>query len=163
MMNREEKHETPIVLGQLLSPSRILIRKGKQTKKEVLLALIDAIAAEEDSGTHDELEWGIFHRESLMSTGIGNGIAIPHVLLPNIEKDCMALALCPDGITDYQSRDQIPVRLVFMLAAGKNQKAMHLKVLAAIGSLFFDGRLKAAFLAAGDPKACLEILARAEN
>ena len=57
----------------------------------------------------------------------------------------------------------IAVWLVFMLAAGKSQKVMHLKVLAAIGSLFYDGRLKAAFLAANDPKACLEILARAEK
>lgn len=162
-MNKDEKHNAPIILGHLLSPSRILIRKGRQTKKDVLLALVDVIAEEEEFGSRDELEWGIFHRESLMSTGIGNGIAIPHVLLPNIEKNCMALALCPDGIADYQSRDQIPVRLVFMLAAGKSQKVMHLKVLAAIGSLFYDGRLKAAFLAANDPKACMEILARAEN
>lgn len=162
-MNREEKHDVPIVLGHLLTPSRILIRRGKQTRKDVLLALIDAIAEEEEYGTRDELEWGIFHRESLMSTGIGNGIAIPHVLLPNIEKNCMALALCPDGIPDYQSCDQIPVRLVFMLVAGKSQKMMHLKVLAAIGSLFYDGRLKAAFLASGNPEACLEILARAEH
>ena len=162
-MNKDEKQNVPIVLGQLLSPSRILIRKGKQNKKDVLLALVDAIAEEEEYGSRDELEWGIFHRESLMSTGIGNGIAIPHVLLPNIEKNAMALALCPDGIADYQSFDQIPVRLVFMLAAGKCQKVMHLKVLAAIGSLFYDGRLKAAFLAARDPKTCLEILARAES
>lgn len=162
-MTKDEKNNIPVVLGDLLRPERILIRKGKQTKKEVLSALVDAIAAEGEFGSRDELEWGIFHRESLMSTGIGNGIAIPHVLLPGIEKNCMALALCPEGISDYQSRDQIPVRLVFMLAAGKSQKVMHLKVLAAIGSLFYDGRLKAAFLAAKDPKACLEILARAEN
>ena len=162
-MNKTEKHSVPILLGPLLSPSRILIRKGRQSKKEVLTALVDAIANDCDPDLRDELEWGILHRESLMSTGIGNGIAIPHVLLPNMEKNCMALALCPDGITDYLSNDQIPVRLVFMLAAGKSQKVMHLHVLAAIGSLFYDGRLKAAFLAAGDPKACLEILARAES
>lgn len=162
-MSKEEKNNTAVVLGDLLSIGRILIRRGKQTKKEVLSALVDVIAAEGEYGDRDELEWGIFHRESLMSTGIGNGIAIPHVLLPGIEKNCMALALCPDGIADYESRDQLPVRLVFMLAAGKSQKVMHLKVLAAIGSLFYDGRLKAAFLAANDPKACLEILARAEK
>ena len=162
-MSKEDKHHSPVLLGPLLSPERILIRKGRQAKKDVLLALVDAIAAEGEYGDRDELEWGIFHREGLMSTGIGNGIAIPHVLLPGIEKNCLALALCPDGIPDYESRDQIPVRLVFMLAAGKSQKVMHLKVLAAVGSLFYDGRLKAAFLAANDPKACLEILARAEK
>ena len=162
-MSKEEKHTAPVILGELLAPDRILIRNGKQTKKEVLLALIDSIASEGGFGSRDELEWGIFHRESMMSTGIGNGIAIPHVLLPNLEGNCMALALCPDGIADYQSCDQIPVRMVFMLAAGKSQKVMHLKVLEAIGSLFYDGRLKAAFLAANDAKACLEILARAES
>lgn len=162
-MSKETKYSVPVVLGDLLSPARILIRQGRQTKKDVLLALVDCIAAEGEFGGRDELEWGIFHREGLMSTGIGNGIAIPHVLLPGIEKNCLALALCPDGIPDYESRDQIPVRLVFMLAAGKSQKVMHLKVLAAVGSLFYDGRLKAAFLAANDPKACLEILARAEK
>ena len=162
-MSKEEKNTATVVLGDLLVPDRILIRRGKQTKKEVLLALIDAIAAAGGSGTRDELDWGIFHREGMMSTGIGNGIAIPHVLIPNLETSCMALALCPDGIADYQSCDQIPIRMVFMLAAGKSQKVLHLKVLRAIGSLFYDGRLKAAFLAANDPKACLEILARAEN
>ncbi len=162
-MSKETKYSVPVVLGDLLSPTRILIRQGRQTKKDVLLALVDCIAAEGEFGGRDELEWGIFHREGLMSTGIGNGIAIPHVLLPGIEKNCLALALCPDGIPDYESRDQIPVRLVFMLAAGKSQKVMHLKVLAAVGSLFYDGRLKAAFLAANDPRACLEILARAEK
>ena len=162
-MSKEEKNTTPVILGDLLSPERILFRRGKQTKKEVLLALIDSIAAAGGFGSRDELEWGIFHRESMMSTGIGNGIAIPHVLLPNLEGSCMALALCPDGIADYLSCDQIPVRMVFMLAAGKSQKVLHLKVLRAIGSLFYDGRLKAAFLAANDAKACLEILARAEK
>ena len=162
-MSKDGKNNAPVILGDLLTPDRILIRRGKQTKKDVLLALIDLIAAESDFGSRDELEWGIFHRESMMSTGIGNGIAIPHVLLPNLEGNCMALALCPDGIADYQSCDQIPVRMVFMLAAGKSQKVLHLKVLGAIGSLFYDGRLKAAFLAANDAKACLEILARAEK
>ena len=92
-MSKEEKNAAPVILGDLLSPERILFLKGKQTKKEVLLALIDSIAAAGGSGSRDELEWGIFHREGMMSTGIGNGIAIPHVLLPNLEGSCMALAL----------------------------------------------------------------------
>ncbi len=95
-----------------------------------------------------------------MSTGIGNGIATPHIILQNGDKTCMALGICKDGIADYESLDSKPVRIVFMIIAGKDQKLTHLKVLAAISSLFFDGRLKAAFLAANDPQTCLEILAR---
>lgn len=97
-----------------------------------------------------------------MSTGIGNGIAVPHVRLENIDSPSMALAVCPDGVSDYQSPDNQPVKLVFMVVAGGQQRATHLKILASIGSLFYDGRLKAAFLASPDPENCQEILARAE-
>lgn len=161
-MDREENNTGAVVLHSLLSPERILVLKGRLSKKEVLLAMIETIAGEYCD--RDDLEWGIFHRESLMSTGIGSGISIPHVSLPNVEETRVAMALCPDGISDYQSQDAQPVRLVFMIVAGKNnQKPPLLKVLAKIGTLFYDGRLKAAFLAAHDPKTCMEILTRAES
>ena len=160
---QEETTAKHIILGDLLSADRIVIFNGRRTKAEVLNALIDRIAREGEYGDRDDLEWAIFHRESLLSTGIGNGIATPHIILQNGEKTCMALGICRDGISDYDSLDSKPVRLVFMIIAGKDQKLTHLKVLAAIGSLFFDGRLKAAFLAANDPQTCLEILARAEK
>ena len=160
---REENMTKTIILGDLLSAGRIVIFNGRRTKAEVLNALIDRNAKEGDYGDRDDLEWAIFHRESLMSTGIGNGIATPHIILQNGDKTCMALGICKDGIADYESLDSKPVRIVFMIIAGKDQKLTHLKVLAAISSLFFDGRLKAAFLAANDPQTCLEILARAEK
>ena len=160
---REENMTKTIILGDLLSADRIVIFNGRRTKAEVLNALIDRIAKEGDYGDRDDLEWAIFHRESLMSTGIGNGIAVPHVRLENIENPSMALAVCPDGVTDYQSPDNQPVKLVFMVVAGGQQRATHLKILASIGSLFYDGRLKAAFLVSPEPKNCLEILARAES
>ena len=151
-----------IPVGPLLG-DRILVLPGKLTKDEVLNTLIDLLAQVDGMVPRDDLAWGIFHRESLMSTGIGNGIAVPHVRLENIENPSMALAVCPDGVTDYQSPDNQPVKLVFMVVAGGQQRATHLKILASIGSLFYDGRLKAAFLVSPEPKNCLEILARAES
>lgn len=70
---REENMTKTIILGDLLSAGRIVIFNGRRTKAEVLNALIDRIAKEGDYGDRDDLEWAIFHRESLMSTGIGNG------------------------------------------------------------------------------------------
>lgn len=150
-----------IPIGPLLG-DRILVLHGSLTKEDVLNTLIDRLAQVEGMVPHDDLAWGIFHRESLMSTGIGNGIAVPHVRLENIDSPSMALAVCPDGVSDYQSPDNQPVKLVFMVVAGGQQRATHLKILASIGSLFYDGRLKAAFLASPDPENCQEILARAE-
>ncbi|MBO7147964.1 MAG: PTS sugar transporter subunit IIA [Lentisphaeria bacterium] len=163
-MSKDENNAKTITLGSLLSTDRVLLLKGKQQKQDVLEALIKVIADSGEYGSYDDIKWGIMHREDLMSTGIGNGIAIPHVLLPNVETPGMALALCPDGIPDYQSTDTVMIRMVFMLISGKNhQKTSHLKILSKIGSLFYDGRLKVAFLAAKDAEACLEILARAES
>lgn len=158
-----EEGAKQVSLKRMLSPERIVMFKGKRSKAEVLNGLVDALAKVPAINGREELAWGIFHRESLMSTGIGNGIAAPHVRLPNVEDSFLALGVCPDGISDYQSLDSQPVRLVFMIVVRKDQKSLHLKILSTISALFYDGRLKAAFLAASDPKTCLEILARAES
>ena len=128
-----------IPIGPLLG-DRILVLHGSLTKEDVLNTLIDRLAQVEGMVPHDDLAWGIFHRESLMSTGIGNGIAVPHVRLENIDSPSMALAVCPDGISDYQSPDNQPVKLIFMVVAGGQQRATHLKILASIGSLSGNSR-----------------------
>ena len=155
-------HDTKkIALSELLG-ERVFILKGKHTKTDVFKVLIDSVAEVEGMIQREDLEWGVLHRESIMSTGIGNGIAVPHVRSENIEKPCMALAIVPEGVTDYQSPDMKTVQLVFLIAAGGTQRATHLRILSSIGSLFYDGRLKAAFRASSDAKNCVEILARAE-
>lgn len=149
-------------LTSLMDVSRILILKGKQKKDDVLKNLIKLIAAEEKYGSEDDLEWGIMHREELMSTGIGKNIATPHTPVSGIEESCIAMALCPEGVTDYQSPDSQAVKLIFMIITPKDNAAHQLKILASIGELFYDGRLKAACLASGDPERCLDIIRRAE-
>ena len=155
-------HDTKKTALTELLDKRVFIQKGRQSKSDVLKLLIDSLAEVEGMIQREDLEWGVLHRESIMSTGIGNGIAVPHVRSESIERACMALAIVPDGVYDYQAPDMKPVQLVFLIAAGGTQRAKHLKILSAIGSLFYDGRLKAAFIASSDPENCLDILARAE-
>ena len=155
-------HDTKKTALTDLLDKRVFILKGRQSKSDVLKLLIDSLAEVEGMIQREDLEWGVLHRESIMSTGIGNGIAVPHVRSESIERACMALAIVPDGVYDYQAPDMKPVQLVFLIAAGGTQRAKHLKILSAIGSLFYDGRLKAAFIASSDPENCLDILARAE-
>lgn len=159
-----ETVQKTVSLGKLLTPERVLLFRGKKDKAEVFSALIDVLAKDIDGVQKEDISWGIFHREGLMSTGIGSNIATPHVRIPSLESSFMAIGVCPDGIADYHAPDSLPVRLVFMIVAGgKDQKTSHLKVLAAVSSLFYDGRLKAAFMAASDPKTCYETILRAES
>lgn len=159
-MANEQK--SPLALSRFLTPDRILFLKGRQEKDDVLNALIDVLADVPDIGARDDIAWGIFHREALMSTGIGNGIMVPHFRLSSIDNTYMAAAIIPEGIKDGDALDSQVIRLVFMIVSGKDQKTIHVKLLSEISHLFFDGRLKAAFLAANDPKTCMNILLRAE-
>lgn len=163
MSNDETNASSPFRgLSSLMSASRILLLKGKQKKDDVLKMLLHRIASEERFGTEADLEWGVMHREELMSTGIGKNIAVPHTATGGAEDACVALAVCPDGILDYQTPDSLPVKLVFMIVTPKDGALIRLRVLGTIGELFSDGRLKAACLASGDPEKCLTIIQRAE-
>lgn len=164
MATQTQENSACLKISDLMSVSRILLLKGKQKKDDVLKNLVKAISAEENSGEEDDLLWGIMHREELMSTGIGKNIATPHTSVNGLETTpCIALGVCPDGIVDYQSPDMLPVKLVFMIITPKDNAVSQLKILAAIGNLFYDGRLKAACLACGDPERCLAIIQRAEQ
>ena len=72
-----------------------------------------------------------------MSTAIGKGIAIPHVRLSSVTDLVMAVGVCKKPITDYQTIDETPVDLLFMIAAAYNQHSLYLKTIS-----HFCGKLK---------------------
>ena len=76
-----------------------------------------------------------------MSTAIGRGIAIPHVRLASVTDLVMAVGICRNDIIDFQSIDDTPVRLLFMIAAAYNQHSYYLQTLS-----FFSSRLKSVSL-----------------
>ncbi len=93
-----------------------------------------------------------------MSTGIGMGIGVPHVRLDSVEAPVMAVGICRNPISDYESLDGEPVRLIFMIAAGKGQHAEHIRLLANITSRLKDGRLREALMKTTDAGAFYRML-----
>jgi PTS system nitrogen regulatory IIA component len=139
----------PISLEKILSPQRILFEK-ETSKIQTLNRLVDTLAETPEIVDREELRKGIFHREELMSTGIGLGIAIPHVRLASIRDVVMAVAICPSGVKEYESLDNLPVQLVFMIAAGATQHAEHIKLLSFITSRLKNKILLDSLLGAAD-------------
>jgi len=123
----------PVRIGDVLAPERILIL-GDVNKEEALQALIDLLAKTPQIKDPVELRDGIFKREELMSTGIGLGIAVPHVRLSGISNLIMSMGVSRTPIRDYASLDGKPVRIICLLVAGKNQHMEYLKTLAAIAA-----------------------------
>ena len=149
-------------LSTVLDPSRVLILESSK-KVDVLKALIDCLVETSEVKDRQELYEGIFHREELMSTGIGLGIGVPHVRLSSIENPVMCVGLCRYPIADYESLDGQPVRLIFMIAAGKNQHTEHIRLLAKISAKLKDDKLRSALINAFDAASHYNILVQKEK
>ncbi|MDR2478079.1 MAG: PTS sugar transporter subunit IIA [Treponema sp.] len=145
-VNRLNPQLNSIQINTILSPERILF-PGYSTKRDVLLALADNIAAAPQVKNRQELALEILKREELMSTAIGRGIAIPHVRLPSVTDLVVSLGISRCDIIDFQPLDDEPVRIVIMIAAAYNQHAYYLQTLSYFSARFKNRELRDALLA----------------
>lgn len=98
----------------------------KQDNLETLIRLIENENLVEDVNL---LKDSIFSREKLMSTGIGLGIAVPHVRIKGVNNIIIAIGITRNPIEDYESLDGTPVRIVIMIIAGEEQHSDYLLLL----------------------------------
>jgi nitrogen PTS system EIIA component len=116
-------------------PKRSIIPdlKGK-TKKQVLEELIEALLKEKPELDRERLMAVLLERERLGSTGIGDGIAIPHGKLKDLDQLVLSFGKSALGV-DFESMDGKPVHLFFLLVAPENCTGIHLRALARIARL----------------------------
>ena len=120
-----------IKLELILSPDCTMVETEKVDKETALTKMIE-ILCENYSYNFNELKQAIFHREELMSTGIGMGIAVPHVRLKNVPDITMAAMITKQTVDDYEALDGLPVNLIFMIIANEAQHADYLKFLSTL-------------------------------
>jgi PTS system nitrogen regulatory IIA component len=126
----------PIHAQSILSLHRILFL-NHSSKRDVLLALAENLAASPQIKNRQELSCEILKREELMSTAIGCGIAIPHVRLSSVTDLVVSAGISRTDIVDFHPLDDEPVRIVLMIAAANSQHAYYLQTLS-----WFSSRLK---------------------
>ncbi len=128
-----EANFIPLPLSNVLTEDRVIIRKDA-TKTEILNELIDILSQTPEITSKQKLAEGIYHREQLMSTGIGMQIGIPHVRIDSTKDVVVAAAVVKNGVKDYESIDGELVKIIFMIVARNDQHAQHLKLLSQISS-----------------------------
>ncbi len=133
---KKEESAPEVIVKNILSPERIVFI-NHTTKRDALVELANNLSTAPQVKYQDELVTEILKREELMSTAIGRGIAIPHVRLSSVTDLVMSVGICKKDIIDYQSIDEIPVRILIMIAAAYNQHTYYLQTLS-----FFSSRLK---------------------
>ena len=120
-------------INDLLVPEGVVADLKATSKKQALQDL--AKRAAEVSGLHERAIFDVLmERERLGTTGVGNGIAIPHGKLANLERLHGLFARLEQPI-DFHAIDERPVDLIFVLLAPENAGADHLKALARISRL----------------------------
>lgn len=118
----------------LLDDSTILANLQVKSKEELLNKMIDVFDGRVDKDQLEEIRTSVFEREEIMSTGVGKNLAIPHGKVKSIDRNYASFALLKNPI-DYNSIDNEPVTMVFLLAGPQAHNSAHIKLLSRISRL----------------------------
>jgi PTS system nitrogen regulatory IIA component len=144
-------------LTDLVAPNAIIPALKVNTKKQVLQELAGRAAELCDQSERAILEI-LQQREKLGSTGVGNGIAIPHGKLPRLPK-LFGLFARLERAVDFEALDGQPVDIVFLLLAPEGAGADHLKALARVARLLRDPEVTRKLRDSRDAEALYAVLA----
>jgi PTS system nitrogen regulatory IIA component len=149
-------------LMEMLKGEFILEDLKARNKHDVLAELATVFAKERPRVDADAMLQVLLERERLGSTGIGDGIAIPHGKLPGLDEMLLSFGRSVEGI-GFDAMDGKPVHLFFLLMAPENSAGLHLKVLAMISRMLKDPAFRGSLLGAKGKEDLLEIIERQED
>ena len=144
-------------LSGLISPEGVIVNLKASSKKQALQELA-SIAAKLTDLPEREIFDTLLQRERLGSTGVGHGVAIPHGKLARLDRILGLVAKLQDPI-DFESVDEQPVDLIFLLLAPEGAGADHLKALARIARVLRDPKIAASMRAVTDASALYTLIA----
>lgn len=127
------------------------------SKKKVLELISDLAAAQYPALSSQEIFESLLAREKMGSTGIGNGIAIPHGRLGNIDKPLAVLIKCEEAI-GYDAIDKQPVDILFALLVPSDQCQQHLSTLAAMAEKLNDKQVLKQLRKSHDEKELYQVI-----
>ena len=136
-------------ISELLREQMVLADLRGTTKQQVLEEMVQQLVSQTPGVDATELLKVLLDREKLGSTGIGNGIAIPHGKLDGISDIALVFAKSRQGIP-FDTLDNKPVHLLFLLVAPSNSAGAHLKALARLSRLLKDKHLRDVLMDATD-------------
>jgi PTS system nitrogen regulatory IIA component len=136
-------------LSEIIDVNNIMPDLRCADKKGVLEELANAVSNHEPSIEKGALVKVLVERERLGTTGIGDGVAIPHGKMKGVSKPVISFGRCKDGV-DFDSIDGQPAYLFCLLVAPENSSSVHLQVLAKIAKLLKSNALRKKLMEAKD-------------
>ena len=142
----------------MLSNDAFLVNFDGTSKKQVLDELSKLAEKKLEINPRTLLE-SLIKREKLGSTAVGNGIAIPHANVASIDKPHVFVTTLVNGL-DFNSTDDLPVDIVFLLIAPENGGSEHLQALALISRLLRNKELTTKLRGCKSPESALAVISQ---
>ena len=149
------------MLSQLLNAQAVRIPLVARTKDDAIRELVDLAEKAHGINSDGDILSRVVRRESMMSTGIGNGVAIPHGKTRQVDHLVAACAVSPAGV-DFESVDGEPATLFILLVSPENVRGPHVKALASISRLLKEQSVRDSLRDAPSAEAFLQVLRDAE-
>ena len=149
-------------ITDLLSEKSIMLQGKVNSKQEAIDKLIDLMMENGNIKNKEEFKNVVLKREEEGTTGIGEGIAIPHGKTDAVEKPGLAAMVVPDGV-NFDSLDGKPAKLLFLIAAPNTKDNVHLEVLSRLSTLLMDENFRKSLFDAKSQKEFLKCIDKAER
>ncbi|MGN0240171.1 MAG: fructose-specific PTS transporter subunit EIIC [Candidatus Weimeria sp.] len=146
----------------LLSKDSIELNGKASGKSDVIKQMVALMVKQGNIQDREAYEKGVFAREEESTTGIGDGIAIPHCKSDAVKKPGLAAMVLPDGV-EYDALDGQPVHIIFLIAAPNTEDNVHLEVLARLSELLMDPDFVTSLENAKSKDEFLSIIDKAES
>jgi PTS system nitrogen regulatory IIA component len=146
----------------MLKTDYILEELKSGNKRDVLKELVGSFMKIHQKLDSEATLNVLFEREKLGSTGIGEGIAIPHGKITGLDQIILSFGRSAVGI-DFDAMDSKPVHLFFLLIAPENSAGQHLKTLAKISKMLKDGVFRTKLMAAKSKDELYKIIANQDD
>ncbi len=148
-------------ISDILEEKYILVHLAGPRKDDIINSLIEVACQSPKVLDKEKVRAAIFDREKIMSTGVGNGFAIPHGKTDSVSDVVAAFGITAQPI-DYQSLDEKPVRLVFLLVGKDSMVGPHIKLLSRISRLMNKEEFRNKLIMSQSPHEVLEAFRQEE-
>jgi nitrogen PTS system EIIA component len=149
-----------VLLTELLSPARVVVPLPADDRQTAIAALTRRLA-EVAGARYQEVLGAVLERESVLSTGIGFGVAIPHARSAAVRELIMVAGVTPRPVP-FDAIDGEPVRLLFLIVGPEASAGSHVKILSRIARLVRRESVRKQLLEAADADAFCQVLLDAE-
>ncbi len=149
-------------LTDILQEEHIKLPLKTGDRDETIQSLIDNLATSDILADKEQAFQAVLEREKIMTTGVGNGIAIPHCKHSSCPEFGVALGIHPSGV-DFDAIDKKKVKIIFLLVGPETNPGLHIKLLSRISRLMSNEELRDQILDSKKAADVFELLKEEEN